>query len=312
MWLWIILFVIGLLAYVWRIKNISKKIKQSGNFIFLKLPLRVLTFLALGIALLGPSFGVGKKNLQILSKDIYFLVDVSSSMETKDVLPSRLEKAKYLIKSLLPTLQNDRIAIFTFSDALRVPCPLTFDKSAVELFTQTLKTQPNTTTDILESITQASQRIKSNTQDPSQTTHTKVMIVLSDGEHFAQPPQDWENKWKKNNLLTFSVGIGTQQGGKIQLSDSTYKYTPQGSFAVSKMNSFFLEKISFLTEGDFFEISNQKNDFPLLVKQLQNLKGSMVERESFQELDNKYNYFLWIALFCIILDIVLVVRIFKF
>ncbi len=318
MWVWIFLFLISMFGYVLRTKFISFQIKQSGNFIFLKVPLRILTFLCLVVALLGPSFGVGKKNIQILSKDVYFLVDISASMEVKDVLPSRLEKAKYIIKSLLPTLQNDRIALLTFSDNVKVPCPLTFDKSAIELFTQTLKTQPNTTTDIFESVTQASKRIKFNTQannqlqDQTQNTNTKVLILLSDGESFAQMSNDWEKNWQKNNILTFSVGIGSVAGARVQLTDSTYKYTPQGGFAISKMNPIFLEKIAYLTEGDFFEVSNLKNDFPLLLKAIQNVKGSIVARESLQDLDNKYNYFLWVALFCIILDIVVIVRIFRF
>lgn len=312
-WVWIVVFLVGILGYVLRTKIIGYKINQKGNIIFFKIPLRILTFFCLVVALLGPSFGIGKKNLQILSKDVYFLVDISTSMETKDVLPSRLEKAKYIIKSLLPALQNDRIALMTFSDKIRIPCPLTFDKSAIELFTQTLRTQNNTTTDLIESLQQAHNRIKisqKNTQE--QNLYAKVLVVLSDGENFAQIPNDWEKKWQKNNLLTLSVGIGTMQGAKIQLPDSSYKYTPQGSFAVSKLNNVLLEKIAYLTEGDYFEISNQKNDFPLLLKSIQNIKGSIIERESVEGLDNKYNYFLWMSLFCMFLDIVLIVRIFRF
>ena len=101
------------------------------------------------IALLGPSFGENKEEIDLVGKDIMILVDLSESMNANDVKPSRLEKVKFEMKKVIDEFSSDRIGIIMFSGEAFVQCPMTYDKNALNLFTETLNTGlvPNTGTD---------------------------------------------------------------------------------------------------------------------------------------------------------------------
>ena len=52
-------------------------------------------------------------------------------METEDVVPSRLKKARHLIKSLVDQLRGDRVGLVAFAASSYVACPLTTDTDYV-------------------------------------------------------------------------------------------------------------------------------------------------------------------------------------
>src|SRR5262249_13702934 len=65
--------------------------------------------------------------------DVVFRIDVSASMDARDVPPSRIEEARREALSLLERLGGSRVGVVAFAgDAVRL-CPLTLDRGAVRL-----------------------------------------------------------------------------------------------------------------------------------------------------------------------------------
>jgi Ca-activated chloride channel family protein len=61
------------------------------------------------------------------------VIDVSASMDVRDVAPSRIEEARREAMAVLDRLEGSRVGIVAFSgDAVRL-CPLTLDRDAVRL-----------------------------------------------------------------------------------------------------------------------------------------------------------------------------------
>jgi len=87
---------------------------------------------AIGLALLGPR--VGERSVQVPSSgvDVVFLIDVSRSMDARDVPPSRIERAKRGAEELLGRLgPGDRAALAVFASRGVLLTPLTPDRGAL-------------------------------------------------------------------------------------------------------------------------------------------------------------------------------------
>src|SRR5690606_14248466 len=100
---------------VLRIIRIGKAMNSSYNTIFLKLGLRTLIFALLIIALLGPSYGNTRQEIQSVGKDIMICVDVSKSMDATDIQPTRLEKVKFELNRIVSAFSADRIGLIIFT-----------------------------------------------------------------------------------------------------------------------------------------------------------------------------------------------------
>lgn len=306
-YIFLILFLGGMFVYLRRLILLAKQLKKSPQNLWWKAPIRLLTFVCLMIALLGPSFGFGQKSVQLIGKEIFFVLDLSASMDATDVKPSRLEKIKYELKNLWQTLTNDRIGLIVFGQTAFLQCPLTHDKSALELFLQTIKTHllPYPGTDFSPALALAQRKLSN-----SQTAEgAKTIILISDGENFGNANSTLLQSLKNQNLKVFCVGVGTSKGGLIPLLQGGYKYDRQGKLVETKLNPKHLQEIARATDGEYFVLNDNQNDMPKLQKALAELKGTQLENRILDVNSNKYEYFLWVGLALMVLDIILIVRI---
>ena len=61
-------------------------------------------------------------------------LDISGSMETQDLLPSRVEAAKATLKTFVDNVPGDRIGLVVFAGKAFVQCPLTLDHDVIKEF----------------------------------------------------------------------------------------------------------------------------------------------------------------------------------
>jgi len=72
------------------------------------------------------------------SSDVIFLVDISNSMNSNDIEPSRLEQAKLILNKTLNQLGEERVGIVVFAGEARTMMPLTTDYSSVDIYLENL------------------------------------------------------------------------------------------------------------------------------------------------------------------------------
>jgi Ca-activated chloride channel family protein len=307
----IFLFVLAYGLYLRRMWVLSGLFKVYRRWLFIKLPLRIVYFSLLLIALVGPSFGYGKKFIQAVGKEIFILIDLSKSMDANDIQPSRLEKVKYEVKNLIQTFENDRIGIIVFSTEAFLQCPLTYDKGALELFLQNINTltMPTGGTDFYSPLNLALKKMKAE-QNKITDFKAKLVLLISDGEDFGDKTNEILSEYQKQGIRVFTLGVGTPQGSRIPMQDR-FKYDKQGLPVVTRLNYAILNQIAEKTGGQFFEINREKNDISQLIKTIQNIKGQRLDIRTTDVSFNKYEYFLWVALALICLDIIFIIKVIK-
>jgi Ca-activated chloride channel family protein len=286
--------------------------KQKAHQIWIKFSIRSLYFFLILIAGLGPSFGAMKKEIQTTGKDVFILLDLSPSMNTRDVAPSRLERIKYELTQLIPTLNADRVGLITFTSEAFLQCPLTYDQSAFFLYSRMLQTNlaPAAGANFRPAFEMALQKFKENTNPNQETEKAKIILLISDGEDFGESIEPVLQSLYNQRIRVFTLGIGSEEGGPVPVG-KTFKKNREGERVISRLHPGRLSKIAFKTNGQYFEINNQVNQTEQLLRIINNIEGEKHETQTIDISANKYIYPLLAALVLMVLDILLTVTVIK-
>jgi len=303
----IILFISFYIFYLARIRKIAIALHTNSRRVFFKLVIRSIYFSLIIMAILGPSFGESRKEIKTVGKDIYIAVDLSLSMNAEDLSPSRLKKIKYELKKFVETFYSDRIGLIIFSSEAFVQCPLTYDRSALSLFIETLdpKLVSSSSTDFAPALRTALEKIQS--ESSTEKKQSKVIVLISDGEDFGEEYREVAQEIKDQEIKVFTVGVGTTEGGRIPYRNG-YKRDQTGREVLTKLNAASLQEIAEITQGNYYEVSDQQNEFPKLIQAVSRIEGELKETRQLDVSANKYFYFVFIALIFIILDILVTVK----
>ena len=298
--------------YFVRLVKINKKIKVNKSKAFYKFILRSTYLSLMIIALLGPSFGENKEEIDLVGKDIMILVDLSESMNANDVKPSRLEKVKFEMKKVIDEFSSDRIGIIMFSGEAFVQCPMTYDKNALNLFTETLNTGlvPNTGTDFGPPLELSLSKLNNENAESNELS-SKIILLISDGEDFGDNTKESLEKIVDSNIKLFTVGIGSEKGSKILLTNGNYKRDKEGKEVITKLDPISLKESAKETGGRYFEITNTNNQIDELIYEINNIKGEVIESKIIDVTENKYFYFLLTALILMIIDFTINLKIIR-
>lgn len=292
-------------AYIVRIIIIARKMKSEFKTVFYKFLIRTFYFSLLIIALLGPSFGNLKKEVKSISKDIYLVVDISLSMNATDIEPSRLEKTKLELKNIIRSFSSDRVGLIAFGSSAFIQCPSTYDQSALTLFIETLHNDllAQGGSDMSEGLKLA---LKQLLNSPA-SGQNKVIVLVTDGEHFGKNLKEVAAEIRKNNIHLMVLGVGTNAGSKIPVY-GTFKKDKKGNTVITRLESEALKKLASESGGAYFEISQFNKETDFLAQAVNKIEGSVTGTREIDASANKYFYFLLVALFFIIIDVLVTVR----
>lgn len=214
--------------------------------------LRITLLLALGLVCwLDPRWGEESVTVERRGLDVIFCLDTSRSMLAADMLPTRLERARRDIQSVLPELEGgDRAGLVVFAGEARLWVPLTHDVNSFaglldEVDTNVVKTGG---TDLGKALRKA---LELADVDNAATT---VVLLLTDGEDLAAAGQQAATELKDSGLTVYSVGYGSALGSKITVSQSgseDFLRDREGNEVVSRMDPESLGDLAAVTGGEF-------------------------------------------------------------
>lgn len=302
-----ILFGLLYAIYLFRFYLINKKLEVKKHRLFFKIVLRGSYFVLFLIALSGPSVGTALKEIKEEGKDIFIAIDLSQSMNATDIGPSRLQRIKFELKNLVKNFSGDRIGLIIFSSEAFVQCPLTFDQNVIQLHLDGLNTNlvPNQGTDLSAPLNMALDKFN---LENSPDINSKSVILISDGEDFADNFRDQTNKLSEQGIKVFSLGVGTSQGSTIQRGNSKIIDPKTNQPAISRLESNNLKLIASQTDGQYFELSDEVQEIPNLIAAIERQEGTVTGTRMVEASANKYFYFLLIGLGLALLDLMLPIK----
>jgi Ca-activated chloride channel family protein len=255
--------------------------------------------LALAItALARPQYGRLEEPVFDQSREILLAIDLSRSMLAPDVKPSRLERAKLLIQSLLEKLEGERVGLVVFAGTSFLQSPLSADYEILREFLPALGPEflPQGGSNY-GALLDASIQAFSSTNAAD-----RFLVILSDGE---ATDEDWKKRTdelKKKNIRVLGLGIGTPGGAMIPDGTGGFIKDERGAVVLSKLESTTLQELATATGGVYRDASGWL-DLAGLVKETVEAgqKGQFLEKNTIR-LAERFQWPLALGLWCLLVS----------
>jgi len=278
-WLWASLLVaLAAGAAVWGARNHYNRLaaRLRGDLLERVLPrsvrlrrvardvLAVLGLFAFVIALAEPRFGKRIVEIEQRGVDLVLVVDLSQSMDARDVDPSRLERARREIYDLIDLLQGDRVGLVVYAGGAFPRMPLTNDHDALRLLARELDTRTFQAqgSELGAAIREALKLLSTANQSAG-----KAILVLSDGEvHRADDALAAAREAREAGVVVEAMGVGVE-GAPIPQRDGTWMQF-EGQTVISVPSADVLREVARITGGAYAQSVASNEDMRVLIGQL--------------------------------------------
>lgn len=254
------------------------------------------------VALARPQLGAKKATETTQEHSVVFLLDLSRSMLTKDVSPSRLDLMKFEIKQALDKLMQVQVGMIAFAGSVDLVSPLTQDLSAIEDYVNSLSPDSMVTqgTEIKTALKESQGYFERTTGTESEAAfakESKVIVLFTDGEDHQQQTIDEVKKMRDQNYTVFTVGVGTEAGGYVpkKYGYSGYIKDQSGQTVLSKPNFDFLRELAKEGGGSFFYLDPRSELGPKLNNAIKKLTAKASSSKDFVIENEIYQIFLVIG-----------------
>ncbi len=225
-----------------------------------------LMFLITIIALAGPSWQ--KKDQPIFQKDsaLVIVLDLSLSMNARDVKPSRLERAKLKIIDILKQKKEGQTALVAYAGDAHTVSPLTIDNKTI------ISLLPALDSSIMPlSGSHAADAIKTAKELLVNAGYSRGDILLfTDGIDASeqQKMKQLVKQLEQQGYHTSVIGIGTQAGSPIPIpGQGGFIKDRSGQVILSKLEEQPLKAIDQAGGGFYHRLSLDDSDFKEILEQ---------------------------------------------
>jgi Ca-activated chloride channel family protein len=220
-----------------------------------------ICLLCIIIAIASPYKKIIKTEIKRGGVDMVLALDLSSSMLTKDVFPSRLEVAKSLAISFAKNRNQDQISLVAFAGSPYLASPLTNDlkyitKALSLLETKQIKQEGTALGDALG---------MSINQIRDEKNPKKVAIMISDGNNTAGnlDPITAASLAKTFGIKVYTIAVGSNKPSLDPVDESTLRLMAEksnGQFyraTDTKTLSAIFKEIDFLEKSRTLQVSTE-------------------------------------------------------
>ncbi|TAJ12755.1 VWA domain-containing protein [Marinilabiliaceae bacterium JC017] len=269
----------------------------------------ILLFALLGliVTLAGPQFGTKLNTVKRKGIELMIALDVSNSMNAKDIEPSRLERAKRAIARLVDKLSNDRIGFIVFAGEAYTQLPITTDYPSAKMFLSSINTDivPTQGTAIGKAINLA---VKSFSE---QEDINRAIIVITDGENHEDDPVAAAAQAAKKGIKIYTVGMGLPKGAPIPVKGgktNEFMKDREGNVVISKLDEATLQQVAVSGNGAFIPANNIRNGINNLLDELSELEKKELEAKVYTDYEDQFQYFAAFTLLLIFLEFLILER----
>lgn len=261
--------------------------------------LRLLALAAIIVALAQPQRRHDEQRMEGEGIDIVLCMDVSGSMGSRDIPPSRMEVAKDVAEEFVRERPVDRIGLVIFSGESFTQCPLTTDRQTLITQIQALDSRKflKDGTVIGEGLATSVDRL-TESGSPS-----RVVILITDGKEDAPEtrlidPITALEIAKAENVKVYTIGMGA-----VSMTTRNFGNLP-GNPQIDFIDEALLKRIAGETGGKYFR-ARDRQALQDIYQEINRLEKSKVEIVSFQRFEELFLPFVLAAIGLLFLELVL-------
>jgi len=265
-----------------------QRISPFNSTMKLLLLIAALGFMVLG--LVRPQWDHELSDVESQGLDLIFCLDISRSMDASDLAPSRLERAKLQIHSLLDRLKGDRVGIIAFAGTATLECPLTDDYESFRMVLNSLNSQSSVKsgTDLGEAFNLAEKAFDT-------ASGSNILVLVSDGEDLEQRGGSRASRLAAAGVKIFSIGVGSQEGAVI-------RHPVTGEEAFTKPNFDFLTKVASQGQGRFYSLVETETAPDQVFASIRERSEGKRHGNRINGLKDQYHFFAMMAILLLIAE----------
>ena len=284
------------ISSVSRLKNLPKT--KRLKFRHLPFLLRMLTLVALIVAIARPQASSSWRTETTEGIDIMIAMDISGTMQALDLRPNRMEAAKTVASEFIASRPNDNIGLVIFAAESFTLCPLTIDHSVLRnLFSGVKYDMIRDGTAIGLGLANAVNRVKEG------KSKSKVVILLTDGSNNQGDiaPITAAEIAKTFGVRVYAIGIGSY--GMVDIPVPT-PFGIQTQQMKSEFDEVTLKQIADKTGGRYFRATNNAK-LREIYREIDQLEKTKINVKQFSDKTELFYVFGLLAFLFLFLEILL-------
>ncbi|MFO8144329.1 MAG: VWA domain-containing protein, partial [Candidatus Syntrophosphaera sp.] len=222
--------------------------------------------------------------------DIMICLDISRSMDARDMTPSRLMRAKLQTDSFIKKLEGDRVGIIAFAGNATLECPLTDDYESVSLVLNSLTTDAAVRmgTDIGAALALAERSFQVSGGN-------NVLLLITDGEDLEHSAVAEARRLGASGITIYAMGVGTEKGTWIEEAGT-------GRKAFSKLDSQALREIAVVGNGEYYSVTPGQSELQMILQSIYSAEKGRASSRNISLLRDQYAIPAAIALLILVLE----------
>ena len=253
------------------------------------------------LSLARPQWGSDIEIVEQGGVQVMVALDISRSMLTQDLKPTRLDRAKLEISDLISRLEGDEVGIVLFSGASFIQFPLTSDYATARTYLN--HARPNAITRQGTVIGEAIETAMAGFS--TERENQKVIVIMTDGENHEGDPVTAAREAAGQGAVIYTVGFGSPDGGPVPEYDehgeiTGYRQDAQGQVVISRIDEVALQQVAERGGGRYFRATDG-GSIAGLADEIQAFQDQSLHSEFNQRKVERFQLFLLAGALCLAL-----------
>ncbi|MBP5680631.1 MAG: VWA domain-containing protein [Bacteroidales bacterium] len=320
--LWLLVVVVLLiLLYQWRRYQSKKSLSRFGEVNMLrplmdgvskqkprmKFVLQMVALVCLIVAGARPQFGSKLQNVKKEGIEVMVCLDISNSMLAEDIAPNRLEKSKRMLSRMLDQMENDQVGLVVFAGDAVVQLPITNDYVSAKMFLESISPE---NISVQGTAIGAAINLAVRSFTPREES-SKAIILITDAENHEDDASGAAAAAYEKGIPTHVIGVGSTQGTVIP-DGSGRRNSPRkdntGNPITTRLDETIARQVAEAGHGIYAHADNSNSAITSVVESLNKMQTTELESHVYAEYDDQFFWFVLLAFFCLLIDIILVDR----
>ena len=213
------------------------------------------------VALAGPAWKQLPQPVFRAQSSLVIVLDLSRSMDSTDIRPSRLIRSRLKILDILHQRKEGQTALVVYAGNAFTVTPLTQDTNTITALVNTLAT------DLMPEQGSRSSVALLQAMDLLQQAgiNRGDVLLITDGIDDAATPALVKQLRRHGHRLSI-LGVGTKMGAPIPAEDGGFLKDDKGGIVIPKLNDAQLQELAGLGGGIYQHISNDDRDVNTLTQ----------------------------------------------
>ncbi|MBP5345771.1 MAG: VWA domain-containing protein [Bacteroidales bacterium] len=320
--LWLLVVVVLLiLLYQWRRYQSKKSLSRFGEVNMLrplmdgvskqkprmKFVLQMVALVCLIVAGARPQFGSKLQNVKKEGIEVMVCLDISNSMLAEDIAPNRLEKSKRMLSRMLDQMENNQVGLVVFAGDAVVQLPITNDYVSAKMFLESISPE---NISVQGTAIGAAINLAVRSFTPREES-SKAIILITDAENHEDDASGAAAAAYEKGIPTHVIGVGSTQGTVIP-DGSGRRNSPRkdntGNPITTRLDETIARQVAEAGHGIYAHADNSNSAITSVVESLNQMQTTELESHVYAEYDDQFFWFVLLAFFCLLIDIILVDR----